>query len=90
MRAIGVALRVTSQEQLAVVALSAAVVATTCKLGALVRTTRWLRSALLLSTALPFKHGTRSEQGCGRPATHQHGQGHSGSGEGRDHTRFVA
>ena len=27
------------------------------------------------STALPCEHGTRGGQGCGRPATHQHGQG---------------
>ena len=79
MRAIGVALRDTSQEQLAEVPLSAAVGATTCRLEAPVRTTRWLRNARLLSTSLPFKHGTRSEQGCGRPAAHQHGQGHSGA-----------
>ena len=27
------------------------------------------------STALPFEHGTRGGDGCGRSATHQHGQG---------------
>ena len=55
---------------------------TTSRLRAPVRTTLWLRSspnsvlfqpsAVERSTTLPFKHGTRSGQGCPRSAAHQH------------------